>query len=217
MIAIYGTGFTVDQRKNFIKIIYENVIVGMQMLCFNSSAYGPVAPENEQNRDGILQVPEDAQVNAKVGSMIKSLWADQGIQATFEKRSKFQLGDSASYFFDNIEEIMKAGSCDVSFFPFSSLFFPPSPASIFVFCDGCAIFSFALSSPSLPPPPHFSPCVALDYIPSEQDLLRSRVPTTGIVENVFEIDRNQFQMYDVGGQRSERKKWIHCFEVNQHA
>jgi len=50
------------------------------------------------------------------------------------------------------------------------------------------------------------------YVPNEQDVLRSRVPTTGIVENTFEIDGNAFRMVDVGGQRSERKKWIHCFE-----
>jgi GTPase SAR1 family protein len=51
-----------------------------------------------------------------------------------------------------------------------------------------------------------------DYIPTEQDVLRSRVRTTGIVENAFDIDGNQFKMFDVGGQRNERKKWIHCFE-----
>jgi len=51
-----------------------------------------------------------------------------------------------------------------------------------------------------------------DYIPTEQDVLRSRVRTTGIVENEFTIDGNQFKMFDVGGQRNERKKWIHCFE-----
>ena len=51
-----------------------------------------------------------------------------------------------------------------------------------------------------------------NYLPSEQDVLRSRVRTTGIVENEFEIDGNQFKMFDVGGQRNERKKWIHCFE-----
>jgi len=49
------------------------------------------------------------------------------------------------------------------------------------------------------------------YIPSEQDVLRSRVRTTGIVENEFIIDSNRFKMFDVGGQRNERKKWIHCF------
>jgi GTPase SAR1 family protein len=51
-----------------------------------------------------------------------------------------------------------------------------------------------------------------NYLPSEQDVLRSRVRTTGIVSNEFIIDGNKFQMYDVGGQRNERKKWIHCFE-----
>jgi len=51
-----------------------------------------------------------------------------------------------------------------------------------------------------------------DYLPSDQDVLRSRVRTTGIVSNEFIIDGNKFQMYDVGGQRNERKKWIHCFE-----
>jgi hypothetical protein len=49
------------------------------------------------------------------------------------------------------------------------------------------------------------------YLPTEQDVLRSRVRTTGIVENEFIIDGNQFKMFDVGGQRNERKKWIHCF------
>lgn len=50
------------------------------------------------------------------------------------------------------------------------------------------------------------------YIPSDQDLLRSRVKTTGITETVFTIDKLIYRLMDVGGQRSERKKWIHCFE-----
>jgi len=45
------------------------------------------------------------------------------------------------------------------------------------------------------------------YVPDLQDVLRSRVRTTGIVENEFEIDHNKFKMFDVGGQRNERKKW----------
>jgi len=54
--------------------------------------------------------------------------------------------------------------------------------------------------------------VSCNYIPSEQDVLRSRVKTTGIVETQFEHKSLYFKMFDVGGQRSERKKWIHCFE-----
>jgi guanine nucleotide-binding protein G(i) subunit alpha len=51
-----------------------------------------------------------------------------------------------------------------------------------------------------------------DYVPTQQDVLRTRVKTTGIVETHFEYKGLMFKMFDVGGQRSERKKWIHCFE-----
>jgi GTPase SAR1 family protein len=50
------------------------------------------------------------------------------------------------------------------------------------------------------------------YVPSYADVLRCRVRTTGIVENRFEISNHKFLLVDVGGQRNERKKWIHCFE-----
>ncbi|VDP46337.1 unnamed protein product [Schistosoma curassoni] len=53
-----------------------------------------------------------------------------------------------------------------------------------------------------------SPC----YIPTQQDVLRTRVRTGGIVETHFSFKGLSIRMFDVGGQRSERKKWIHCFE-----
>ncbi|XP_070601221.1 guanine nucleotide-binding protein G(t) subunit alpha-2 isoform X1 [Erythrolamprus reginae] len=53
---------------------------------------------------------------------------------------------------------------------------------------------------------------APNYLPNEQDVLRSRVKTTGIIETKFSVKDLNFRMFDVGGQRSERKKWIHCFE-----
>ncbi|GMR58892.1 hypothetical protein PMAYCL1PPCAC_29087 [Pristionchus mayeri] len=51
-----------------------------------------------------------------------------------------------------------------------------------------------------------------DYAPTEQDILLSRIKTTGIVEVKFQMKNVDFRVFDVGGQRSERKKWIHCFE-----
>jgi len=51
-----------------------------------------------------------------------------------------------------------------------------------------------------------------DYIPSIDDILRVRVRSTGIEEADFKLDRTVFKFIDVGGQRSERRKWIHCFD-----
>ncbi|KAI2797240.1 hypothetical protein RDWZM_010259 [Blomia tropicalis] len=52
----------------------------------------------------------------------------------------------------------------------------------------------------------------VEYVPTQQDVLRTRVKTTGIMEINFKFRGLFFRIFDVGGQRSERKKWIHCFE-----
>jgi len=50
------------------------------------------------------------------------------------------------------------------------------------------------------------------YVATQQDMLLARVRTSGIVTERYVIDGSNFEMYDVGGQRNERKKWIHCFD-----
>jgi GTPase SAR1 family protein len=54
--------------------------------------------------------------------------------------------------------------------------------------------------------------VAPDYAVSQEDVLRSRTKTTGIIETEFDVKGTHFRMVDVGGQRSERKKWMYCFQ-----
>ncbi len=51
-----------------------------------------------------------------------------------------------------------------------------------------------------------------NYLPTEMDILQARVRTSGIVEEKYVIDGVNFVLFDVGGQRNERKKWIHCFD-----
>lgn len=53
---------------------------------------------------------------------------------------------------------------------------------------------------------------AKDWLPTDQDILRTRLRTTGINEAVFNTGSLTYKMFDVGGQRSERKKWIHVFD-----
>ena len=51
-----------------------------------------------------------------------------------------------------------------------------------------------------------------NYIPTELDVLKTRVRTIGVMHIRFYYKELYFTMVDVGGQRSERKKWLHCFE-----
>jgi GTPase SAR1 family protein len=50
------------------------------------------------------------------------------------------------------------------------------------------------------------------YVLTDLDILKGRIRTTGISETNFSIKYYNFSVLDAGGQRSERKKWIHCFE-----
>lgn len=51
-----------------------------------------------------------------------------------------------------------------------------------------------------------------NFTPDPNDVLLARIRTTGIVDQEFTYYNNRFQVFDVGGQRNERKKWIHCFD-----
>merc|ERR1712228_448516 len=55
----------------------------------------------------------------------------------------------------------------------------------------------------------------MGYEPTDKDILMLRRPTSGLIEQWIaktDYENIQFQMVDVGGQKNERKKWIHHFE-----
>ena len=57
----------------------------------------------------------------------------------------------------------------------------------------------------------FSTIRQSSWVPTTDDVLRARKKTTGIIETDFHVSGKTFRMVDVGGQRSERRKWVHCF------
>jgi len=69
-----------------------------------------------------------------------------------------------------------------------------NPASSFYYFDNCERF------------------VENDYSPTEEDILRCKLKTTGIIETKFEERKIEFTLVDVGGQRAERRKWLHIFD-----
>jgi len=51
-----------------------------------------------------------------------------------------------------------------------------------------------------------------NFLPTPEDMIRAKQKTTGISEVVFTLNNIEFTLVDVGGQRSERRKWLHCFD-----
>ncbi|KAJ7193446.1 G-protein alpha subunit [Mycena pura] len=52
---------------------------------------------------------------------------------------------------------------------------------------------------------------AENYVPTTEDILLLRVKTTGIYQKEVEFDGQTLIVCDTGGERSERKKWVHGF------
>ncbi|KAL1514884.1 hypothetical protein AB1Y20_003966 [Prymnesium parvum] len=53
---------------------------------------------------------------------------------------------------------------------------------------------------------------ATDFLPTTDDVLRARVRTSGVVMKDFSFKKQEFRLFDVGGQRSERRRWLQYFD-----
>lgn len=163
MRIIHGSGYSEDDKRSFIKIVYQNIFMAMNSMIRAMDTLKIVYkdPQNEENANLIRQIDHETVTTfeQQFVEAIKALWADMGIQECYDRRREYQLTDSAKYYLDDVDRLTQP-----------------------------------------------------DYLPTLQDILRVRTPTTGIIEYPFDLDSIIFRMVDVGGQRSERRKWIHCFE-----
>lgn len=158
MKIIYGEQYTHEDFVGITPVVYNNTITSMKVLVEQAKAFGIDLDAAKEGAE-FMEVNDDAVIDEKVGKLITTLWKDAGVQATYKRKSEYQLNDSAKYYFKKMDVIQQDG-----------------------------------------------------YVADINDMLRSRVRTSGIVEEVYTIDGVVFVMYDVGGQRNERKKWIHCFD-----
>ncbi|CAB3366321.1 guanine nucleotide-binding protein G(q) subunit alpha isoform X2 [Cloeon dipterum] len=163
MRIIHGAGYSDDDKKGFIKLVYQNIFMAMQSMIramdMLKIQYGDSRNIDKAELVRSVDFETVTTFEAQFVEAIKDLWADSGIQECYDRRREYQLTDSAKYYLMEIDRV-----------------------------------------------------AAHNYLPTEQDILRVRVPTTGIIEYPFDLEEIRFRMVDVGGQRSERRKWIHCFE-----
>ncbi|XP_075147627.1 guanine nucleotide-binding protein G(q) subunit alpha-like [Haematobia irritans] len=163
MRIIYDVGFSIEERKNYIKIIFENILTALQAMV-GAMSYFNVDYQHQCNiKNARMIKTADLETFYRLIDIylrpMKDLWSDAGIQECYMRRSEYQLIDAIKYYLENIDRI-----------------------------------------------------AAASYLPSNNDILHVRIPTTGIVEYTLKFKKVQFRMIDVGGQRSERKKWLNCFD-----
>ena len=109
---IYGKGFPESERKTFIPIIHNNVITSMKTLVQQAPNYGTISADAEEaKRFCDNELKGDEEVDERVAQVLATLWKDDGVQAAWQNRSKFQLMDSAMYFFEKILEVCAAAVC----------------------------------------------------------------------------------------------------------
>jgi GTPase SAR1 family protein len=171
--GLFNNGYAEHERKRFAELIFNNLYLGMKILCQQSIKLAEIDIEEMKGFDTEI-VTAEAKIAEKflaenvdyhhdltphVVESLKALWNDPGIRETWKRRAEFQIPYPIDYFMNRIDELVKN-----------------------------------------------------DYIPTQEDILRCRVRTTGIVELEFAIEQNKFVVIDVGGQRNERKKWMHCFD-----
>ncbi|CAG7724458.1 unnamed protein product [Allacma fusca] len=163
MRIIHGSGYSDEDKRGFIKLVYQNIFMAMQAMIramdLLKIQYADSANNEKADQVRAVDYETVTTFESPYVEAIKALWGDAGILECYDRRREYQLTDSAKYYLSEIDRI---------------------------------------ATP--------------DYLPTEQDILRVRVPTTGIIEYPFDLEEIRFRMVDVGGQRSERRKWIHCFE-----
>ncbi|ORY76577.1 putative guanine nucleotide-binding protein alpha-1 subunit [Leucosporidium creatinivorum] len=161
MTIMHCGGFSDEERVAYAEIIFSNTVQSMQAVLEALPLLSVVLlPSNQEAAYLVEEVdPDERSTDKELQDALVALWNDPAVRAVLEVKSRFQINDSAEYYFQALQRTFNEA-----------------------------------------------------YLPSDQDIIRSRVRTTGIVENSFAVGKQRYRIFDVGGQRSERKKWVHCFE-----
>lgn len=158
MRLLYGKGYSEEERRQMIPVVFYNTITSIQAMVAACADLGFPVPPCEA-LDAVKALTDDATISPAVATHISELWLHPSVQRAYVERNKFQLNDSAKFFFDKVHDI-----------------------------------------------------AAPEYVPTVEDIVKTRVRTTGILEESYTVDGVDFVVYDVGGQRNERRKWIHAFD-----
>src|SRR3990167_8445153 len=107
MKIIHLNGFSEAELMGYRPILQSNAIETIKILVNACEELGvPVEGANAALAEKFENVSSvEATMTPELAKELKTLWTDPAIQTVFERRSEFQLPDSAKYVMDNLDRI----------------------------------------------------------------------------------------------------------------
>ncbi|XP_068200945.1 guanine nucleotide-binding protein subunit alpha homolog isoform X1 [Palaemon carinicauda] len=111
MRIIHGYRFAHDEIEEYRQTIYKNIVMGMKVLLDARDKlripWGD--PDREQYGHHVMKfmgsMSLDRHVFLEYSPSVKELWKDSGIRQAYSRRAEYQLMDSVSYFFNDLDRI----------------------------------------------------------------------------------------------------------------
>jgi len=214
MRQLYGDKYTADELAQFRLFIHQNVIQTIEDLCdiaqkefsddptINSMEFKATASsEGVSDLRNFRRFPE---LTLQRAQTIKTLWLSPLFQQTWkyivtgEGRKRYQIIESAEGFLNRVEELSNPS------------WLPNEPDILH-----CRVRTSGIREERLIVPTGNDSAVS-KRARGGSDMSNTSTASGGSsgVGNSNNTSSNSkvFQFFDVGGQRNERRKWIHCFE-----
>ncbi|KAF6141509.1 hypothetical protein GIB67_012271 [Kingdonia uniflora] len=206
---LFQTGFDVPELKSYISIIHANVYETIKVRNTENGILHDSSKEfsqNEEDSSKYVLSAENKDIGMKLSEIggrldyprltkdlaqeIEVLWKDPAIQETYSRGNELQVPDCAQYFMDHLHRL-------------SDVNYVPSKEDVLyarVRTTGVVEIQFrqAAAGSQL--------CV---YRPL-RGLFFEKASKSPVREN--KKSGEVYRLFDVGGQRNERRKWIHLFE-----
>jgi len=184
---LHGNGLKEDERRTYKTNIYSNIVEGMKTLLEGNLSFNA-----GEESDSDVSIPSD---NAQCDEKGEESDSDVYIPQCDEKLADYidTLDDAAPITPDCADFFKKAWADEGMQKTWSYRSKLQVQDSLKYFMEN--IDRIAMEG----------------YIPSKDDVLHVRIISTGIVEEMLTMQNRPFQIVDVGGQRSERRKWLNCF------
>ena len=197
---IHQHGFDEEERAGFTKYIHRNVLQAMKVLLEAVGEIGETILDENQDRAARVNEASLTFWSSDLGDDCKFLWLDPAVQKVCRAREG-RMADGTDADGTDAHGTNADGAGTDAGGPARGLDTQAyERRNEFQLSDSCAYFLDSIDRLN-----------AKTYLPEEADLLRVRLPTTGIVENTWNFKGKTFTILDMGGQRSERRKWIHHF------